>query len=131
MALITRIFFIFAHYHNYITVVGDFHCAMYESKGKIKTRDFLDHIQDLGQNSSDRKVDGFQETQNELIKKFATDAEDLVNYNEWGVALGNLLYNIYEIEFTLDKKAIDLAKEAISECKMDYNDWIFMEELVK
>jgi hypothetical protein len=104
---------------------------MFESKGKIKTRDFLRHIQVLGQNSSDRIVDGFKETEKALIKKFTTETEDLINDNEWGVGLENLLDNIYEIEFTLDKKAIDLARDAIRECKMKYEDWAFIEELVK
>jgi hypothetical protein len=104
---------------------------MFEPREKIKTRDFLRHIQVLGQNSSDRIVDGFQETEKELIKKFTTETEDLINHNEWGVGLENLLNNIYEIEFTLDKKAINLAKDAIKECKMDYKDWTFLEELVK
>jgi hypothetical protein len=41
------------------------------------------------------------------------------------------LTDIYEIGFSVDKKAIDLAKDAIKECKMDYKDWTFIEELVK
>jgi hypothetical protein len=105
--------------------------TMFNSKAKIKTKDFLRHVQVLGQNSSDRQVHGFQETEKELIKKFTADAEDLIDHNKWGVGLENLLNNLYEIEFSLDKKAIDLAKEAIKECEMDYNKWTFIEELVK
>jgi len=66
-----------------------------------------------------------------LIKQFISDTSDFIEHNEWGVGLENLLTNIYEIEFPVDKKAIDLAKDAIKECKMDYNDWTFIEELVK
>lgn len=33
--------------------------------------------------------------------------------------------------FTIDKKAVDLAREALDESGLDYNDWVFIEELVK
>jgi hypothetical protein len=104
---------------------------MFESKAKIKTRNFLRHIELLGQNSSDRIVDGFQETEKELLKQFTAETSDLIEHNEWGVGLENLLTNIYEIEFTVDKKAVELAKDAIEECGLDYSDWTFIEELVK
>jgi hypothetical protein len=35
---------------------------MFESKARIKTLDFLQHIEYLKQKSSDRIVDGYQET---------------------------------------------------------------------
>jgi hypothetical protein len=104
---------------------------MFDSKAKIKTKNFLRHIELLGQNASDRIADGFGKTEKELLKQFTADTSDLIEHNEWGVGLENLLANIYEIEFTLDRKAIQLAKDAIQECEMDYNDWTFIEELVK
>ena len=104
---------------------------MFESKAKTTTKNFLRHIELLGQNASDRAVDGFEKTEKELLKQFIAETSDLIGYNEWGVGLENLLANIYEIEFTLDKKAVDLAKDAIMACGMDYRDWAFMEELVK
>ena len=104
---------------------------MFDSKAKIKTKNFLRHIEFLGKNASDRVVDGFEKTEKEILKKFTADTSDLIAHNEWGVGLENLLTNIYEIEFTLDKKAVQLAKDAIEECEMDYNDWTFIEELVK
>lgn len=107
------------------------HWTMLESKGKTKTRDFLRHIEILGEDSSDRVVVGFQETEKELIKRFKTDTSDLIEHSEWGVGLENLLTNIYEIGFKLDDKAINLAKDAIEGCGMDYNDWTFIEELAK
>jgi hypothetical protein len=104
---------------------------MFESKAKITIKEFLRYIQVLSQNASDRIVDGFQETEKELIKRFIADTEELIDYNEWGVGLENLLSNLYEIEFPLDKKAIDLAKVAVKECEMNYDEWMFIEELVK
>lgn len=104
---------------------------MVDSKAKIKTKNFLRHIEFLGQNASDRAVDGFDKTEKELLKQFTADTSDLIEHNEWSVGLENLLTNIYEIEFTLDEKAVQLAKAAIVECEMDYTDWTFIEELVK
>ncbi len=115
----------------YTHVVGHFHWTMLDLKAKIKTREFLRHIQVLGQNSSDRIVDGFEKTEKELINKFTADTEELMNHNEWGVGLENLLNSLYEIEFRLDMKAVDLAIGAIAECKLDYKKWKFIEELVK
>lgn len=92
---------------------------------------FLRHIELLGQYASDRIVDGFEKTEKELLKQFTADTSALIEHNEWGVGLEDLLTNIYEIEFTLDRKAIQLAKDAIQECEMNYNDWTFIEELVK
>ena len=99
-------------------------------KSKTKTQNFLRHIELLGQNSSDKVVDGFKETEKELLKQFIADTADLIQHNEWGVGLENLLTNIFEIQFTLDETAVELAKDAIRECGMDYNDWTFIEELV-
>jgi hypothetical protein len=104
---------------------------MLEPKAKTKTTNFLRHIELLGQNSTDRIIEGFEATEKELIKQFISDTSDFIEHNEWGVGLENLLTNIYEIEFPIDQKAIDLAKDSIKECKMDYNDWTFIEELVK
>lgn len=44
------------------------------------------------------------------LKKFTADTEDLIDHNEWGVGLENLLNDLYEIEFPLDRKAVDLAR---------------------
>jgi hypothetical protein len=104
---------------------------MFDLKAKIKTREFLRHVQVLGQNSSNRIVDGFQKTEKELINKFTADTEELISHNEWGIGLENLLNNLYEIEFRLDMEAIDLVKGAITECKLEYRKWKFIEEMVK
>jgi hypothetical protein len=40
-----------------------------------------------------------------------------------------LLVNINEIDFVIDKVAIDLAKEALEACGMDYREWTFIENL--
>ena len=100
-------------------------------KGKIKTIEFLKYIEILGQRSSDRLVNGFRgnETEMEFIKKIVSNAWDLVEHNEWGVALENLISSLHEIDFKIDEKAIELAKSALEECGMKYKDWKFIEDL--
>jgi hypothetical protein len=106
---------------------------MVKSKEKIKTIEFLRYIEVLGQHSSDRLVKGFrgEETEREFIRKLVSDTYDLIEHNELGVGLENLLSNLYEIDFKVDDKAIELAKTAIETCKMNYEDWSFIEELKK
>lgn len=103
---------------------------MLESKARAKTLDFLLHIEYLGQKSTDRIIDGYQETEKELIHKFTKEARDLIEQNEWGIGLENLLVNINEIDFSIDKAAVDFAKDAIKACGMDYSKWIFIEDLI-
>ncbi|MGB4773692.1 MAG: hypothetical protein WBP45_00835 [Daejeonella sp.] len=98
---------------------------------KEKIKDFVRHIETLGKRSTNRVIDEFQETEKELLNKFIADAHDLIEHNEWGTAIENLLINIYEIDFKIDIIAVDLAKAAIEECKMDYKEWKFIEGLVQ
>lgn len=116
-----------------INVVGHFHWTMVLLKEKIKTIEFLRHIETLGQQSSDRSVNGFrgEEAEKEVIRKIISDTWDLIEHNEWGVGLENLLSNLHEIDFKAIEKAIELAKTAIEACKMNYEDWKFIEELKK
>jgi len=95
--------------------------------------EFLRHIEALGQQSPDRSVKGFrgEETEKEFIRKIISDTWELIEHNEWGVGLENLLSNLYDINFKVDGKAIELAKTAIEICKMNYEDWKFIEELKK
>jgi hypothetical protein len=104
---------------------------MFESKGETKTRDFLKHIELLGQNASDRLVIGFQKTERELLHEFIADTKELIEHNEWGVGLENLMNNLYEIDFKVDSRAIDLARAAIQACEMNYDKWKFIDELQK
>lgn len=104
---------------------------MFESKGKVKTNEFVKHVELLMQGASDRFVIEFKRTERELLTEFIADTKELIEYNEWGVGLENLISNLFEINFKVDSKAIDLAKEAIQACGMDYEDWKFFEELRK
>jgi hypothetical protein len=64
-----------------------------------------------------------------LLEQWLDDCEDLINHNEWGVALENLLENLYEIDFGLDEEAVNLAIKAIEENGFEYAEWRFIEEL--
>src|SRR4051812_26981015 len=102
-----------------------------KSKAKLKTEHLVRHIELLGQNALDGIVEGFEKTDKELIRKFTLETLNLIQHHEWGIGLENLLTNIYEIDFKVDKRTIELAKDAIEECGMDYSEWKFIEELVK
>jgi hypothetical protein len=54
------------------------------SKAKTKTKDFLIHIRVLGQNSSNRIVDGFQGREKELIARQRTALLKIPLENEAG-----------------------------------------------
>lgn len=53
----------------------------------------------------------------------------LLNYNEWRIALENLLDNLYEIDFKVDGITFELMKMAIIHCGLDYKKWNFIEKL--
>jgi len=65
------------------------------------------------------------------VNQFISEATELIHHNEWGVALENILENLYELNYPLNEQIIKLAKEAFSACKMDYSEWQFIEELRK
>ena len=52
---------------------------MLEPKAKTKTKNFLRHIELLGQNSTDRIVEGFETTEKELINNSYRTHQTLLN----------------------------------------------------
>lgn len=102
---------------------------MIESKGKIKIKEFTDHINNLVASAHTQIVDGFQENQKELLTKYLDDTYELIKNDEWGIGLENLLTNLYEIDFNIDQRAIELAFDALQSCGYDLNKWKFIEEL--
>ena len=95
---------------------------MFKSSGQIAVERLIEHIDQLSQKSAD--------TQKNLMAKLLVDAKEHNEHNEWGLAMENLLDNIYEIDFKLDTTTIELTKTAFKECKMDYSNFIFIEKLV-
>jgi len=65
------------------------------------------------------------------LYKFISDTFEYIHYHKWGIALKNLLDNLYEVEYPLNEQVIKLAKEAVLACKMDYSEWDCIEELKK
>src|SRR6476619_4592482 len=104
---------------------------MSESKGKTKTKEFIRHVALLSQSASDRIVFGYrgEEPEKDFLKQIIADASDLVEHNEWGVALENLIDNLYEVDFKIDDMAVMLAEDALKACGFDYADWKCIEEL--
>lgn len=102
---------------------------MLKSKAEIKIIEFTNHINSLIPFSHTKIVDGFDKNQKELLKRYIKDTKDLIEYNECVIGLENLLQNIHEIDFKIDEKAIELAKEAIELCSFEYEKWKFIEEV--
>ncbi len=95
-------------------------------------------LKSLGQNAVERSINHIDllsnksdESQKILIIGFLTDAKELINQNEWGLAMENLLDSIDEVGFKVDKTTIELSKTAIKECQMDYSKFIYIEKWVE
>jgi hypothetical protein len=96
---------------------------MFKSSGQKAVERLLKHIDLLSQKSAD--------TQKDLVTKFLADAQENIDYNEWGLAMEMLLENIYETDFRIDSTTIELTKTAFKECQMDYSKFSFIEKLVQ
>ena len=75
-------------------------------------------------------VGSMKEMKTDQVKLFIADAKELIEYNEWRVALENLLENLYEVDYKIDIKTYNLIKEAIIKNKMNIQDWSFIDELL-
>jgi hypothetical protein len=71
------------------------------------------------------------EAQKILMIGFLADAKELINHNEWGLAMENLLDSIDKVNFIVDKTTIELTKTAVKECQMDYSKFIYIEKLLE
>jgi hypothetical protein len=94
---------------------------MSESKGKIKIKEFTDHISSLFFSANKHIIDGFQENHKELLTKYLNDTFGLIENNE-RVLLENLLSNLYEIDFNIDQRRIELAFDALKSCGYELNE---------
>jgi len=74
--------------------------------------------------------DGFQLPQNELINNYIIDSEDLVAHGEAGIALENLLENLYEVSFKVDNQILELSKNAVDSFGFEWSKWRCIEELL-
>ena len=72
-----------------------------------------------------------KEINNSRLEKFIEDTEELIQHNEYGIALENLISNLYEFEIEINQNQLEIVKEALLEMKMNWDDWKFIEELVK
>jgi hypothetical protein len=100
-----------------------FKLDIFKSSGQKAVERLIAHIDLLSQKSGD--------TQKDQMIKFLADAKEHNDYNEWGLAMENLLENIYEIDFKIDLTTVELTKTAFKECQMDYSKFTFIEKLVQ
>ena len=94
----------------------------FKSKAQKKVEELVDHLELLAQSSS--------EDIRPVLLNYIAEARSDIDYLEWGMAMETLLERIYEINFRLDSKAIELTKAAVAECHMDYSRLSFIEELM-
>ena len=90
------------------------------NKGKKKVIEFLEVLQLRNKRSSDERVE-----------KFLEEAFELVENREYGIALENILENLYEYSISINEELLELAKEAIQIMKMNWKDWECINELVE
>lgn len=93
---------------------------MLSNKEKEKVIEFLNVLQSRNQKLNDKRVE-----------RVLKDSFELVENNEYGIALENTLENLYEYEISINEELAELAKEAIQKMQLNWKDWEFIKELVE
>ena len=88
------------------------------NKAKNAVKTFVNYLELKTRNKKVESVDLLIEESRELIK-----------FNEWGLALENLLENLNEMEYKLDNKEIDLVQNALVTMEIDPKDWNILQKL--
>ena len=88
------------------------------NNGKEKVIEFLNLLKSRNQKLNDERVE-----------RFLKEAFELVENNEYGVGLENILENLYEFGINLNQKQITTAKEAIQKMNLNWEEWKFIENL--
>lgn len=88
------------------------------NSAKKAVRAFVDHLE---LNTRKREV--------ELVDRFLYDSREMIESDEWGVALENLLENLNEINYRLDEKEISLVHNSLAAMGIDPKDWNILEGL--
>ena len=85
--------------------------------GKKQTIEFINQIELMAEDANAGKMlNSIIETCDEkiFIQNLVINARELIEYNEWLIALENTIDNMYEFDFTLDSKLVDLGIEALN-----------------
>ncbi|GEM_PF-1812432 len=88
--------------------------------GKLKTIEFINELELLSETiNSDSIVKDVFNSYNELkyIERLIKEARELIQYNEWIIALENTISNLFEIDYKLNINLINLAIDAFKSCK--------------
>jgi hypothetical protein len=59
------------------------------------------------------------------------NAQEMLEHFEWGLCLDILLVQLYEYSIPIDGEFLELAKEAMTEMKIDSDEYGFLNELVE
>lgn len=91
-------------------------------RGKQKTIEFINQIEQLAEKTKENYiVEDSRGKYNEknYLKKLVNEAKELIDHNEWFIALENTIDNLYEIDYKLEKYVLNQAAEAITNSAMD------------
>ncbi len=78
--------------------------------GKRLTNSFIDELEKIV-NSPDSENSNLYLTED--VKHIIKEARELLDYNEWLIALENTIDNLYEIDIRLPSYIINIAKDAL------------------
>ena len=93
--------------------------------GKEKTLEFIEQIKKIANNLNPENIVkdslGKELNEKEYLNYICKDASELTDYNEWYIALENVLYNLHEVYYKLDESILDLAKDAFNSANNKFN----------
>ncbi len=61
-----------------------------------------------------RNSTGYESDVKACLEHIVKDSRELIEYNEWGIAIENALVNLYEIDFKLDAAILNPITELFS-----------------
>lgn len=86
------------------------------SIGETKVKEFINVLESLSQKASEdiyyESPQGQNSNEKEYLSSLINQARELIEHNEWYVALENTLDNLHEINYKLEGKVLDLASAA-------------------
>ena len=84
--------------------------------GHQKTTEFINQLESLAQGIDGKNVNKIRNGENnekEYLELLVKEARELLQYNEWLVALENTIDNLCEIDYKLEDEVIQLAVMAL------------------
>lgn len=84
-----------------------------ENNSEKYTIEFVNYIECLSTTASTNSIAETGYNEKAYLEKLVKDAREYIKYNEWIVGLEILLDNLYEVDYKIDKKYLEIAKNAL------------------